>query len=410
MKAVQFELSLPRYGLNKIAGIFDKKIFYGPYSCLSLNDVPEPGIIGPKWVKLKSVLSGFCGSDLGIITLRSHPSAQPFSSFPITFGHENCSIVEDVGEEVTGVGIGDRVLIDPHLCCEVRGIEPPCRACAKGEKCRCESFAEGDISPGLIIGACADTGGGWAEYYLAHESQLYKVPESWSDEAAVMVEPLCGPLNHVMRARPQDDDRVMVYGCGVMGLGVIASMRGLGIKCHITALEVSELNIEMAREYGADEVVRPDWDSLFERTVEITGAIRYKPSFAQDICLGGFDKVFDTIGSTKTINQSLRLMAGGGVYVLIGVQIPRVVDWTPVWLKGLNIMAGQGCGMADYKNRETYIFDIAMDLIDSKKVDTTSLVTHHFSLDEYKKAIEVNLDKSAHNAIKTVFEIGDRTG
>ena len=66
--------------------------------------------------------------------------------------------------------------------------------------------------------------------------------------------------------------------------------------------------------------------------------------------------------------------------------------------------------MADYKNRETYIFDIAMDLIDSKKVDTTSLVTHHFSLDEYKKAIEVNLDKSAHNAIKTVFEIGDRTG
>jgi threonine dehydrogenase-like Zn-dependent dehydrogenase len=405
MKAVQFQLSLPRYGLSKVAGLISGRAFHGAASCLSLNEVPEPEIIGPRWVKLRSVLSGFCGSDLGIITLKNHPSAQPFSSFPLTLGHENFSIVEEVGAEVTGVRTGDRVLLDPHLCCEVRGIDPVCRSCARGEKCRCQNFAEGEISPGLITGACADTGGGWAEYYLAHESQLYRVPPTWTPEAAVMVEPLCGPLNHVMRARPGDGETVMVYGCGVMGLGVIAAIRALRIRCHITAVEVAELNIEKARELGADEVIVPHRESLFERAEKITGAKRYKPQFAGEICMGGFNKIFDTLGSTATINQSLRLAAGGGTFVLVGIQMPWAVDWTPVWLKGLNITGGQGCGTAEYRGARQYIFDIAMELVDTGKVDLTSMITHRFSLDEYRRAIEVNQAKASHGAIKTVFEV-----
>ena len=404
MKAIQFRFSWPRYGLNKFVGLFSHKGYYGPHACLLLNKIPEPRIMGPRWVRLRSLLSGFCGSDLGIITLRDHPTTQPFASFPMTLGHENVSIVEEVGEGVTHVSVGDRVLLDPALCCEVREIDPLCKSCQRGEKGMCENFAEGNIAPGIDVGICTDTGGGWGEYYLAHESQLYKVPDSWSDEAAMMIEPLCSSLHPVMRARPQDEDKVMVFGCGVIGLGVIAAIRGLGIKCHITAVEVTELNVEKAKEFGADEVIMPNRESLFERAASITGAKRYKPLLAQEICMGGFDQVFDTVGSTKTINSSLRLLGGEGTYVLIGIQIPLVVDWTPVWMKGLTIIGNLGYGMGDYQGKRMYTFDIAMDLVDKGKIDMTSLVTHKFSLEEYKKAIEVNLNKVAHDAIKTAFE------
>ena len=78
---------------------------------------------------------------------------------------------------------------------------------------------------------------------------------------------------------------------------------------------------------------------------------------------------------------------------------------SPVWLKGLVITGGQGCGVADYHGARQYIFDVAMDLIETGKVDLTSLVTHRFSLDQYREAIKVNLAKASHGAIKTVFEI-----
>jgi L-iditol 2-dehydrogenase len=94
MRAVQFVFSYPRYGYTQVAGRIRPSEFYGPRSCVALRDVPEPELRGPDWVKLRSVLSGFCGSDLGAILLHDNPTVQAFASFPFTLGHENCSIVE----------------------------------------------------------------------------------------------------------------------------------------------------------------------------------------------------------------------------------------------------------------------------------------------------------------------------
>lgn len=407
MKAVQFDLNLARYGYTRVAGAINPREYYSARSCLSLRDVPEPQLRGPHWLKLRSVLSGFCGSDLGLIMLHDSPTTQPFASFPFTLGHENYSKVEEVGSEVKGVRKGRRVTVIPPPGCVVREIDPPCGPCSRGFTSICENFAEGALSAGTNIGFTADTGGGWSRYYIAHDSQIVKIPAALTDEQAVMIEPLCSALYPVLRALPGDDDHVLVIGSGVIGLGVIASIRALGIDCHITAVEPVELNAEKAIEKGADEVINPARDSLYDRTVEITGARLYKPMLEKQICMGGYDRVFDCVGSTGTINDSFRLAAGEATVVLLGIRIPKTVDWAPVWMKGLHVLGNLGYGTADYLGKRAHCFDIAIDLLKKKKVDLTDLITHRFSIDDYIEAIEVNMNKAKSGAIKTVFDLSE---
>lgn len=405
MKAVQFDFNLARYGYTKAAGTLRPGEYYGPRSCVSLRDVPEPELRGPRWLKLRTVLSGFCGSDLGLIMLHDSPTTQPFASFPFTIGHENCAVVEEAGSEVEGFREGQRVALNPTLGCVVRGIDPPCGPCSRGFQSVCENFAEGDLEPGMFTGFCSDTGGGWSKFFVAHESQLFDVPDSFTDEQVMMLEPICSSLYPVLRGVPKDGDEVLVIGCGVIGLGVIASIRALGIDCRITAIEPVQMNARKAREKGADELIDPGVDSIYDRAVQITGAKLYKPMLQKSICTGGFDRIFDCVGSTKTINESFRVAAGEATVVIIGIQIPGRVDWAPVWMKGLKIIGNLGHGSAEYGGKKLHCFEIAIDLVKNGRIDLTDLITHRFTLDEYRKAIEVNMNKASHKAFKTLFDL-----
>ncbi|MDD5747943.1 MAG: alcohol dehydrogenase catalytic domain-containing protein [Actinomycetota bacterium] len=408
MKAVQFDFSVARYAYTRIASRFNPREYYGPRSCVSLRDVPEPRLRGPEWLVLRSVFSGFCGSDLGAITLHDSPTTQPFTSFPFTFGHENASVVEEVGNSVSGVSVGQRVTIIPPLGCRVRGIETMCAPCRSGYNAICENFAEGNLSPGTNTGFCRDTGGGWSKYYLAHESQIVKIPESLTNEQACMIENLCSALYPVMRAMPEEGENVLVMGCGPIGLGVIASIRALGVKCHITAIEPAELNRCKAKEKGADEVIDPSSESIYERASKIAGGKIYKPILEKHILMGGFDRIFDCVGSTDTINLSFRLAGGGATMVLIGIQVTGKIDWTPVWMKGLRVIGNLGYGEVVYEGERTHCFNVAIDLILKGKIDMTDLITHRFSIEEYKRAVEVNTNKAKYGAIKTIFDLTDQ--
>lgn len=405
MRAVQFVFSYPRYIYTQAAGRVSPKAYYGPRSCIALRDVPEPGLRGPHWVKLRSVLSGFCGSDLGAILLHDNPTVQAFASFPFTFGHENCSVVEEVGSAVQGIERGERVTIIPFLSCRVRGIEDLCGACLKGHSENCENFAEGALPPGLDTGYCKGTGGGWSKYYLAHETQVFKVPESLSDEQVATIEPLASAMHPMLTAPPECGQKVLVIGAGVIGLGLIASIRALGIDCHVTAVEPVALNAGKAREFGADEVIDPAAEDVFERTARITGAKVYKPMLSQKLCMGGFDRVYDCVGSADTLNQAFRVAAGHGKVVLIGIHAVGKLDLTPLWLKGLHLIGNHGHGLEDYRGNPENTYEIIVDLMSRGKLDISALITHRFTLDRYAEAIDVNMHKAANDAIKTVFDL-----
>lgn len=399
MKALTLNFSLPGYLALQVMGRLSSKFYYqGPFSMVRLCDVPEPVLPGPDWVKIKVRLCGFCGSDLNLIRLNDSPMAMPFTSFPCIFGHEVFGVVEEAGPGASGFKTGDRVTVNPALTCESRGITPPCPSCAAGRTGSCESYARGNIAPGMFAGICRDVGGGFAEYLVVHRSQVYRVPDAVSDESAVLTEPLAVGIQAVLDNRPQEGEKVLVIGGGVIGTMVIKAIRGLGIGCEVTVAEPSGFNAEFAKSSGADHVVT---GNLVEAAVRHTGARAYRPLIGERIVQGGFNRVFDTVGHSTTLQKALVVTASGGTVSLVGIGRKLSFDPTPLWLKLQSLRGCYGYGYNDMDIGRRHAFEIALDLMESGNASVQDMLTHTFAIEEYREMIEVNLSKARHRAIKT---------
>src|SRR4030042_3893621 len=151
MKALQATHSIPRFVLTKALGRFYESAYWGPQSQLQYREVPEPPLPGPQWVRIKTRYGGICGSDLNTISLRDNFALWDFGSFPLTLGHENVGTIVEMGAEVEGFSLGDRVVVEPLLPCATRGIEDPCEFCQQGDSL-CQHYTEGEISAGLSLG------------------------------------------------------------------------------------------------------------------------------------------------------------------------------------------------------------------------------------------------------------------
>ena len=406
MKALQFVDSIPRYVVTKAAGTVARRAFWGRTACLRYTDVPEPCLPGEDWVKIRTRYGGICGSDLNLISLHDSPSVSPFASFPCTIGHENVGTIVELGSAVEGFQIGDRVVVEPLLPCEPRGIHPPCVFCQRGEFNRCQNFARGQLAPGLIIGACRDTGGSWSPYFVAHRSQLYHVPEWVSDENALLLEPFCSALHPVSQHFPAHDDTVLIVGAGMIGLCTLAALRALSSRARVIVLAKYPFQARLAERYGADEVIllKGDYYAAVART---TNATLYKPILGKRILVGGADIVYECVGNAGSINDALRFTRTGGKMVLVGLAAtPRGVDWAPIWLNELTIAGSFAYGTSTYEGQRIRTFRLGLDLIASGQVDLTPLLTHTFRLEEYETALATALNKGRQRVIRAAFDFG----
>jgi threonine dehydrogenase-like Zn-dependent dehydrogenase len=405
MKALQFSVSVPQWLALKAMGTVTRKVFYqGPLAAAKLVDIPVPKLPGDQWVRIETLLCGFCASDLNLIFLKESPTASPFTSFPCVIGHEVCGRVAEVGADVAGIQPGEVVTIAPALNCAARQIEPACHACQQGMTANCENYAGGDLAPGMFIGVCSDTGGGFAPFFVVHKSQVFKLPDGIAPEAGVLTEPLSVGLQAVYANMPQKIDKVLIIGGGVIGTMVLKAIRGLEIDCHVTVADPSEFAARLAENSGADEIITDG--NLIGATVHLTQAKKYKPMIGQEILMGGFARIYDTVGSPQTLNLAMRCLAAGGILSQVGIWHDVKLDLTPLWLKQQTIKGVYGCGFAQYKGERMHMFDIALDLVQEGKVTLEDMVTHKFSLDNFKEMIAVNLAKSKHQAIKTVVSFG----
>ena len=404
MKAIQLTVSIPRYLLTKAIGPVYPPVFWGPLAMLRYRGVPEPVLPGPGWVKIKTRYGGICGSDLHTIFLKDSPSLSAVVSSPLTLGHENLGTITEVGEQVRGFAPGDRVVADPLLPCATRGIEEPCEFCRREEFSLCQNFAEGELAPGLSIGHCPDTGGSWSPYFVAHQSQLFAVPQNVSDENAAMVEPFAGALHWVMRNLPGDDDTVLILGAGVVGLCTLAALRALGSGARAIVLAKYPFQGEMARRFGADQVIYLREGDYYQALAEATGGRLYKPALGKRVVVGGADVVYECVGSETSIDDALRFTQSGGTFVLVGLAaIPRRVDWTPIWLNELTV---RGCAWGStetFQGRRVRTFQLALEWMAQGKLDLAGMVTHRFRLDDYRRALATTADKRRHQVIKSVF-------
>ena len=211
--AVQCVKSIPAWLLLRALGPRFPRLYTSAFSLVRLRDVDEPKLPNSRSARIKPLLCGICGSDLGAITAKQSPFFAPLTSFPFTFGHEVVGTVVETGSEVRNARQGDRVVVEPVLHCAVRGIHPPCAACRQGHHENCTNVTTGDISAGVQTGYCRDTGGGWSDSLVAHDVQLHRVPDTVGNEQAVLVEPLSCALHVVLQTidKRQRQSRMLLF-------------------------------------------------------------------------------------------------------------------------------------------------------------------------------------------------------
>lgn len=300
-------------------------------SPLRLVNRSEPRRPSPGWTRLRPLLSGICGSDLGMLTGRSSPYLGPVVSMPFVPGHE---IVAETMDDVGTVAKGSRVVVDPVLSCTARAL-PPCPSCTDGRQSRCDHVTAGQVSSGLQTGFCADTGGGWSRMLVAHESQLHPVPDGLDNNRAVLVEPLACAIHSVRRVPIPTGASVLIVGAGTVGLLTLLALREFTHAGPVYVVAKHGHQRARARELGATEVYEPSRAPRALRRA--TGGSLQHPEFGADFLLGGADYAFECTGGGSGLDTALRLVRAGGTVLLSGMP-SGPVDLTPLWFRELNLV------------------------------------------------------------------------
>ncbi|MHB1988974.1 MAG: zinc-dependent alcohol dehydrogenase [Acidimicrobiales bacterium] len=397
MKALVFERRPVRFAAARVASSLvgsGHGVGVGP---LELLDVAPPDLPGGDWVRVRPRLAGICGSDLATLDGRSSRYFEHLVSFPFVPGHE---IVGDVNG---GSLDGQRVVVESVLGCEARGMAPLCGPCAEGDTGRCHNTAFGELSAGLQTGYCAETGGGWSEGLVVHDSQLYQVPEQLSDEAAVMIEPAACGVHAAFSVMPSvSRTRTLVLGAGTLGLCTIAALRSYLQPGLLVAVAKYPEQKELARAFGADHVVEPS-DML--RTVRrLTGSLALSDAGGKiERTTGGLDVVFDCVGSPASLASSLSVVRPGGEIVLVGMPGSIRVDLAPLWHREIRLRGAYAYGTEQTDSGPRRTFDLAAELVSAQGLG--QLVSASYRLEHYEQAIAHAAAAGRRGAVKVVFDM-----
>jgi threonine dehydrogenase-like Zn-dependent dehydrogenase len=423
MIGIQFRKSIPRYLAMKAVGPWWRGASTSALVPISLREMDMPELPSPAWVRVRPILSGICGSDLAAICAKGSAYLSPLTSTPFVLGHEVVGTVTEVGPRTEGVSVGERVVVQPALGCCVRGIEPMCPACAANRPALCRNVTRGDVSAGIQTGYCRDTGGGWSESFVAHPSQLYRVPHSMDDEVAVLAEPFACALHGALRVGAAASGTVLVMGCGSIGLLTIAALRavnepadpggGAGAstekRLRIVAVAKYAHQHDHALRLGADEALMhcSEVGRRYRLLAEALGAELHRPEIGKPTVVGGADVTFDCVASSASIDDCCRFTRGGGDMVLVGMpSIPRKVDWTSIWYKELSLHAAYAYGAERHDPAARTTFEIGLEILSSWGSALRLLVGEPFGLRDYRAALRSALHTGESGSVKTVFRVG----
>jgi threonine dehydrogenase-like Zn-dependent dehydrogenase len=351
-------------------------------------------------VRLRNRQCGICASDLSLLYVHVDPAVGP-AALPgnqrFYLGHEFVSTVTEAGPGVTRFRPGDRVINDTRVMgatCLSQEFDPPCTRCAQGQYALCENASANRGPRGI--------GGGWSDSVTAHESELYPVPAALTDDQAMLTEPMSIALHAVLRRPPAPGDHVLVLGTGVIGLLTVQAVRAVAPACRITALARYPHQAEAAKRFGANDVLG---DMDYAAVARATGARHYSAPMNRGMLLGGFDVIYDCVGSGRTIEDSLRWAKAGGAVVLVGVDLTRArVDLNPVWYQEVDLVGSVAHGMDEWQGQRCHTYEWVFELLRSGQFTEAGLITHRFPLAAYRRAIATALDKRHARSIKVAFQ------
>jgi threonine dehydrogenase-like Zn-dependent dehydrogenase len=396
VKALVFDHSLAREAAATIGGRISRRAYVSRFAPVRLAEMDELPLPAADWVRVRTTFSGLCGSDIKQILLngaRDNPLTA-LVSFPHVLGHEAVGRREDTGQ---------RVVLNPWLSCVPRGVEVPCSACEDGRYPWCRNFRSGVLPTSIHLGNCAGAAGAHAERFAAHPSQLFAIPDGISDEAAVLADPVSVSLRSILLAPPPAGGTVLVYGSGTLALAAIALLRHLHPDVTVWAATRAGVRADLATRFGAREVLSTSPDDLVAQVAGLTGAVPLRPWSKRDWLQDGPAVVYDTIGSTQTVQTSLRLLAVGGALVISGVEPPKRFEWTPLYFKELRVIGSNGFGIEHVAGISKHAMEHYFDFV-AGGLDLTPVITHRFPLDRWSDAVLAVKNASRTGAVKVLLE------
>lgn len=386
MKALLFERREARYAAAIVASRFSTgaAINYGP---LRLADIDAPELPGPGWTTITPRLSGICGSDLSTLSGSTSRYFEPLVSFPFVLGHE----VVGTGES------GLRYAIDAVLGHAARGETPPTEEAAPADGHDHGHLVAGRLEPGLQIGSCESTGGGWSTSMVAHQSQLHLVPETVTDEAALMIEPAASGVHAALKGAVPDDATVVVLGSGTIGLCTIAAVRAFTPATTIIATAKYPEQRRLAADLGADHVVAPG--EVRRAVRRVTGS-----RMIGKVLSGGCDVVIDAVGSGDSLDDAIAITRPRGRVVVCGMPGVVKVDLAPLWHRETELVGAYTYGTEELTDgTRTHTFSLALQLV--VDADLGRLVSATYPLERYKDAIRHAAEAGKRGAIKVAFDL-----
>jgi threonine dehydrogenase-like Zn-dependent dehydrogenase len=396
VKALVFRHNLAREAASTLGGHIDQRAFVSRFAPVRIEDIEEMPLPAADWVRVETTFSGLCGSDVKQILLngaRDNPLTA-LVSFPHVLGHEVVGRRTDTGE---------RVVLNPWLSCAPRGISPPCEACQAGRYPWCRNFRSGNLPVSIHLGNCAAAAGAHAERFAAHESQLFTIPGDVSDEAAVLADPVSVSLRTILLAPPAAGQAVLVYGSGTLAFAAIGLIRHLYPGVEVWAATRPGARAELATRLGAHAVLSTSPDELVAQVAGRVGTTPLEPWSKHDWLQDGPAVVYDTIGSTQTVETSLRLLATGGTLVVSGVEPPKRFEWTPLYFKELHVIGSNGFGIEEVDGVAKHAMEHYFDLI-KNGLDLTPVITHRFPLERWDEAVLTVKNSRRTGAVKVLLD------
>jgi len=260
-----------------------------------IEEVPEPSSPLTGEVKIKVQWCGICGSDLHeylagpIFIPVEEPHPLTGKKAPVIIGHEFSGDIIEIGENVTGLKVGDRVTASASRSCG------KCFWCKRGETVICE------VNAGT--GLHAD--GAFAEYVNIPAYDVYKLPSELSYEEAALAEPLAVGVHAMRKGKIQPGDNVVIVGAGTIGLATLQAARASGAK-KIIVVEVAKARKEYAKKFGATLVLDPTEVDVPAKVLEVTDGV-------------GADLGFECVGKQETVLLVLDSVRRGGRMVVVGI-------------------------------------------------------------------------------------------
>ncbi|HHR6131701.1 TPA: L-threonine 3-dehydrogenase [Providencia alcalifaciens] len=313
-----------------------------------MTDVPKPEL-GHNDVMIKIRKTAICGTDVHIYNWDEW--SQKTIPVPMVVGHEYIGEIVEIGQEVKGFKIGDRVSGEGHITCG------HCRNCRGGRTHLCRN----------TIGVGVNRSGCFAEYLVIPAFNAFKIPDNIPDEIASIFDPF-GNAVHTALSFDLVGEDVLVSGAGPIGIMAAAVCRHVGAR-HVVITDVNDYRLELAKKMGVSRAVNVSRENL----KDVMNELGMKE---------GFDVALEVSGAPAAFQSMLDTMNHGGRIALLGIPPSSMAtDWSQVIFKGLFIKGIYG--------REMFETWYKMATLVQSGLDLSPIITHEFSIDDFQKGFDV---------------------